>query len=214
MARLEPHTGLKALLTIDDDLHRQIDTCAIDYEGGIHPKHRLTNYHQFFVQRVREGEKVLDIGCGNGAVAYSLAKAGASVTGVDLCEDNIRTAVEKYQHPGLNFIMCDATRDLPSDPFDIVILSNVLEHIEHRVEFLLNIQKKVPALKYLIRVPMLTRDWLILLKKELGLPYFCDPDHYVEYTLDSFKSEMAQARLSVKHYEINWGEIWAEVDHA
>jgi hypothetical protein len=63
-ARCHQPQGLKNLFIIDDALRWQIDVAAISFEKGIHPKHRLTQYHKYFVDRVRTGETVLDVGCG------------------------------------------------------------------------------------------------------------------------------------------------------
>jgi len=57
---------VRELLVTYDDVYREVDLAAIAYEGGVHPKHRLTRYHDFFVERVRTGELVLDIGSGKG----------------------------------------------------------------------------------------------------------------------------------------------------
>jgi hypothetical protein len=63
----------------------------------------------------------------------------------------------------------------------------------------------------LIRVPLIERDWLVSLKKEMGLNYFSDPTHYIEYTKESFDQEVTEAGLKVKSIQCKWGEIWAEV---
>jgi len=60
---------------------------------GTHPKHHLMRYHDFFVERIRKGERVLDLGCGYAAVAASIAeRAGAGVTGMDWSESNLAQA--------------------------------------------------------------------------------------------------------------------------
>jgi len=92
-------------------------------------------------------------------------------------------------------------------------MSNVLEHIEDRIGLLKMIQDKINPERWLIRVPMINRHWLVPLKKELGMSYFSDPTHYTEYTLESFKDEMVDAGLEVRHTEVTWGEIWAEVHY-
>ena len=74
---------------------------------------------------------------------------------------------------------------------DVVILSNVLEHIENRILFLKKIQKLSGAKTFLIRVPHLKRDWQIAFRKELGMYYFSDLDHKIENTLKQFKKEIA-----------------------
>ena len=65
-------------------------------KDGLHPKHRIMNYHRFFVDNVSENETVLDIGCGNGALTYDVAKKAKKVVGVDLREKNISIAESKY----------------------------------------------------------------------------------------------------------------------
>ena len=73
IARQPPKQAMRVLLEIDDVLTRNIDRTAIRYDDGVHVKHRLMHYHDFFLERLRAGERVLDIGCGYGAVAYSMA---------------------------------------------------------------------------------------------------------------------------------------------
>jgi ubiquinone/menaquinone biosynthesis C-methylase UbiE len=80
-------------------------------EGWLHAKHRLTDYHGFFVSRVKPGERVLDIGCGIGALAVDLAgRRGAVVTGLDADAAAIRVARAAHAAPGLTFVEGDAHR--------------------------------------------------------------------------------------------------------
>lgn len=83
-AESSPKSGLQELISLHEDLIWHINQVAIRYEKGIHPKHRLMDYHLFFVERLKKGDRVLDISCGFGAVAFSMAKAGALVTGIDV----------------------------------------------------------------------------------------------------------------------------------
>lgn len=48
-------------------------------------------------------------------------------------------------------------------------------------------------------------------RQELGLPFFSDASHYIEYTQQSFEEEMRLAGMNIGSLQINWGEIWAEV---
>ena len=206
-----PAAGLKELMFLDEQLMDHLHQAAIRYEGGIHPKHRLMEYHRFFVERLAKGEKVLDVGCGNGTVAMHMAEAGAHVTGLDLNENSISFARKKYRHKNLHFRCGDVTADVPDGPYDVIVMSNVLEHIRDRVELLKKLQNRFSPKRFLMRVPMVNRHWLVPLKKELGGFHFSDPTHFTEYTLSSFKDEMKAAGLTVHHHESAWGEIWAEV---
>lgn len=180
---------------------------AIKAEGGLHPKHRLMNYHQFFLDHIQSTDRVLDIGCGNGALAYDLAGKARVVVGIDLNEKNRSAWANRFARENLTYLVADATTFSPEQRFDVVVLSNVLEHIEHRVDFLKRIKHLAPL--FLIRVPMLNRDWITLYKKELGLEYRLDTTHYTEYTLKSFTQELSDAGFVVSSYSIQFGEIWA-----
>ena len=126
---------MRLLLMLDNVVGKLINRLAIPYDGGVHVKHRLMRYHDFFVNRIAPGERVLDIGCGYGAVAYSLAtRAGALVTGIDLNEVNVAKAKGRFHHPNLTIVHGDARTNLPSGPWDVLVLSNILEHIDQRVD--------------------------------------------------------------------------------
>ena len=203
---------MRRLLEVEEYLTRQINAVAIRYDDGIHVKHRLMRYHDFFVDRLRPGERVLDIGCGVGAVANSMAtRAEAVVTGVDISRDNLATAKKHFRHPNLTFMEGDVLQELPLGSNDTIVMSNVLEHFEGRVEFLKTTQTRINPRRWLIRVPMINRHWLVPMRQELGLPYFSDDTHFVEYTQQSFEEEMQAADMMITDLQINWGEIWAEV---
>ena len=205
-------SAMRVLLRADDFLTKCINRLAIEYDGGVHVKHRLMKYHDFFVERISPGERVLDVGCGYGAVAYSVAsRAGAVVVGIDLRAENIVKARQLFQHPNLSFLQGDVLHDLPRESFDVIMLSNILEHIDRRVEFLVTAHERLSPKRCLIRVPMFNRDWRVPLREELAMSYFSDPTHYTEYTQESFEKEIRTAGLTITHLQINWGEIWAEV---
>ena len=207
-----PADALRELLGFDDVVTGATNEVALVYGGGVHVKHRLMQYHDFFVSRIRPGERVLDVGCGYGAVAHSIAtRADARVTGLDMDHDNVARARARFGSAHLQFVEGVAPQDVPDEVFDVVVASNVLEHVEHRQEFLQRIQRRTRARRWLIRVPMADRDWRVPLRTELGLFAFSDPTHFTEYTRESFDAEMAAAGFEVRHLQVNWGEIWAEV---
>lgn len=186
-------------------------------EGGVHPKHRLMNYHRFFLDNVEPDDVVLDLGCGNGLVALDVAQKAKEVLGLDINENNIKAAKEnerKFQKENVTFIVGDATIIKFNRKFDKIILSNVLEHIELRIEFLKkigNLLRDTPSSVLLLRVPMLNRDWVTLYKKELGMEYRLDKTHYIEYTMKTLSEELGMSGWFISNYSIQFGEIWARV---
>ncbi len=181
-------------------------------EEGVHPKHRLTKYHQFFVDNVEPNDVILDIGCGNGLLALDIAQKAKKVVGLDLNSTNIELAEKGRKQQGYNnvvFRLEDATKIESDRKFDKIVLSNVLEHLKDRKSFLNRIKKLSPVL--LVRVPMIDRDWLTLYKKELGLEYRLDRSHYIEYTVKSLETELKEAGFILMHFTVQFGELWGVV---
>ena len=209
-AQPDRERAMRQLLQLYDDAYHGVDLGAIDYDQGVHAKHRLTRYHDFFVERIHEGERVLDVGCGKGELAYDVAeRAKAQVVAVDSSPWMLELAQER-SHPNVTFVQADAVDFTPDEPVDVAILSNVLEHIEPRVELLRALRERADARRLLIRVPTLERDWTVPLRQEVGLPHFSDPEHKLEYDPQLLRDELAEAGWQMGEPQLNWGEIWVE----
>jgi 2-polyprenyl-3-methyl-5-hydroxy-6-metoxy-1,4-benzoquinol methylase len=200
---------LKGLLALDNELYKAISLSACKYDDGIHPKHRLMKYHDFFCKNIDANESVLDIGCGNGFLTSDVAKCTCGrVVGIDINKDNIDFAKNHYRANNIAFICGDVKTDIEQAHFDAVILSNVLEHLPERAKFLRQVLEKVSPSKFLLRVPMYEREWMVPLKEELGIDYMLDATHKIEYTQEQFFQELGAAGLAPETWEIRWGEIW------
>jgi len=210
----KPERALRDLFALDDALRWYIDQAAIGYEDGLHPKHRLMRYDNFFAGRVKAGERVLDVGCGQGVVAYNMAEQGAYVTGIDLNSDNISRAKSRFQHERLEFVVGDARTYDAATRYEVLVMSNVLEHLDDRSLLLQSLWERHRPRALLFRLPMADRHWSAPLRAEVGSFAMLDPTHRIEYTVPTFIAEMAAAGLTVRHYQVNWGEIWAEVGRA
>ena len=202
--------ALIKLLQIEDKLSWVINERAMQYGENMHPKHRLTQYHHFFIQNIPSGASILDVGCGKGVVAYEIAKhlPACSVTGVDRNSERFAEANKRNDLSNLSFILSDVCKESLRGDFNVIILSNVLEHIEKRVDFLKALISNVSPDLFLIRVPAFERDWKMPLRKELGVNYYSDEEHYIEHKLEELEGEVEEAGLIIESQEIKWGEIW------
>jgi SAM-dependent methyltransferase len=210
-AQPDHERAMRQLLQLYDDAYHGVDLGAIDYDQGVHAKHRLTRYHDFFVDRVHEGERVIDVGCGKGELAHDIAtRSKARVVAIDASPWMLEFARERFSHPHLTFVQADAVNYAPDEPVDVAILSNVLEHIEPRVELLCSLRERAGARRLLIRVPALERDWTVPLRREVGLPHFSDPEHKLEYDPELLRNELAEAGWEMGEAQLSWGEIWVE----
>lgn len=96
----------------------------------------LSIYH-FFSSFCR-GKDVLDAGCGTGYGAALLAERGAaSVVGFDLDRRSVRYARRHYGSPAVRFEVRDGEAPaLPAGAFDVVVCSNMMEHLRDPASFL------------------------------------------------------------------------------
>ena len=118
-----------------------------------------------------------------------------------------KVLLSKYFPNNVEFFNADATEFNYEkiDKVSKVTLSNVLEHIEKRTSFL---KKLIDAfedkdIKFLIRVPLITRDWLPVYKKKLNLEYRLDKTHFIEYDLETFKKEILESDLKITSLSIH-----------
>ncbi len=205
--------AFERLFKIEENTKWVYNELALRYGNGVHIKHKLMNYSSFFKSHIKKNQKVVDIGCGYGAVAYAIVESlvAVKVLGIDTDKKKIEMAKKNYKNKNLEFIYGDA---FTINPFkaDVIILSNVLEHIEDRKNFLVNINKRFRPSSFLIRVPDFERDWTIPFKKELGINYFSDTTHFIEHTEIEFRKEINNAGLNIISLQKNWSEIWAKCE--
>jgi len=80
------------------------------------------------------GKKVMDIGCGGGILAEAMARKGAKVTGIDLCESALVAAKAHAKQSDLkiSYLHRSAQEVAESSPetFDVITCLEMLEHTE------------------------------------------------------------------------------------
>jgi 2-polyprenyl-6-hydroxyphenyl methylase/3-demethylubiquinone-9 3-methyltransferase len=99
------------------------------------PLHDINPLRLDYIDRVAglSGKSVLDVGCGGGILAESMAARGARVTGIDLGEKPLRVAqlhlLESGRQVDYRLISAETlAREAPRS-FDIVTCMEMLEHV-------------------------------------------------------------------------------------
>ncbi len=89
-----------------------------------------------------KGLRILDIGCGGGLVCEPMARLGASVTGVDAAEANVKTASVHAEEQGLTIDyrhgVAEQLLENGEPPFDVVLNLEVMEHVANPHTFLVD----------------------------------------------------------------------------
>ena len=95
----------------------------------------------FLLEHVSAGERVLDVGCGEGRFAVELAAAGARVVGIDVAEEPLRRARARHPELDLRLIDGEGPWELEDASFDVVWAGEVIEHVADTAAWLSEIRR-------------------------------------------------------------------------
>ena len=95
----------------------------------------------FLRKHVEPGQRVLDVGCGEGVFAAELALSGAQVLGIDVAEEPLRRA--RARHPKLELKLVDVAGPWPlqDGAFDVVWAGEVIEHVADTAVWLSEVRR-------------------------------------------------------------------------
>jgi 2-polyprenyl-6-hydroxyphenyl methylase/3-demethylubiquinone-9 3-methyltransferase len=130
MATLDQNADPAELAKFGELAHRWWDP-----QGEFRPLHDLNPLRVAWIAGLAtlSGKQVLDVGCGGGILAESMARLGASVTGIDLSEKPLRVAELHLHESGLavTYRKASAEELAESNPasFDVVTCMEMLEHV-------------------------------------------------------------------------------------
>ncbi len=79
-----------------------------------------------------QGLKILDIGCGGGLISEPMSRFGASVTGIDASEKNIKVASihAKKNSLNINYINKSPEQMKSSEKFNVILNLEIVEHVD------------------------------------------------------------------------------------
>jgi 2-polyprenyl-3-methyl-5-hydroxy-6-metoxy-1,4-benzoquinol methylase len=130
---------------------------------GARPE-RFAERRAFLLGAVRPGDRVLDLGVGDGAFAAVLVDAGAVVCGVDVADEALRRARARAPEAELRRVAEDEPLPFAEDAFDVVWAGEVLEHVADVVGLLAEVRR---VLRWggtlLVTTPRLDRRALLAL---------------------------------------------------
>lgn len=107
-----------------------------DLEGEFKPLHRINPLRLGYISQHAEGlfgKKVLDVGCGGGILAESMAREGAEVTGLDMGAEPLQVARLHALESGVavDYVQETVEAHAHAHPglYDVVTCMEMLEHV-------------------------------------------------------------------------------------
>ena len=172
---------------------------------------KLQSYGPRFISRRRlihrilrtvKPKRTLDIGCGSGLITKVLAEASTEVVAVDVSEEAIavsRDALDGAANVQLMVADVFRSRDASSDwrnSFDLVVMSEVLEHIQDDEGALSTVRK-------LLR----EKGWLLLTVPADPKLWNAEDEragHMRRYTREELRRKLAKGGFEIVRM-VNWG---------
>ena len=123
--------------------------------------YRMTYILEQINNRNIKNLKILDVGCGGGIICEPLARLGAQVTGLDFSPNNIKAAKthSKKNRLKINYISKDIEKSKLNGKFDIILMFEVLEHLDDWKKIIKNIKKNLNK-NGLIIISTINRNFL------------------------------------------------------
>ena len=87
-------------LRLHNLLYRLSTVAAIGLNNGVHPKHHIVRYKEWFLRNISDNDVVLDVGCNTGMMANLMSKKASFVYAVDIAKQYNADSI----HPGFGFL--------------------------------------------------------------------------------------------------------------
>ena len=116
-------------------------------------KHKYA--YELALSFIKETDKVLEIGCGDGYGSHVLSASGAEVVAIDVDSTSVNYARSKYIKDNLVFEAFDGRNINYNDhSFDVILSFQVIEHVDSVENYLLNIKRLLkPDGMFIITTP-------------------------------------------------------------
>jgi ubiquinone/menaquinone biosynthesis C-methylase UbiE len=156
---------------------------------------RYAERRAFLLERVLPGERVLDLGCGDGTFTADLVAAGCVVAAVDVAEEAVRRARQRAPSAHVRRVAEGERLPFADDDFDVVWAGEVLEHVADVVGLLAEVRRVLDwGGRLLVTTPYHGRVALVALALH-GMDRHFDPraDHLRFFTAGTLRAVLGGA---------------------
>jgi 2-polyprenyl-6-hydroxyphenyl methylase/3-demethylubiquinone-9 3-methyltransferase len=147
------------------------------------------------MERTARGERVLDVGCGEGRFSAELLRAGRWPVAVDVAEEPLRRARARWPELELRLVPIDGAWPLEDSSFDAVWAGEVIEHVADTAAWLSEVRRVLRSGgTLLLSTPaheLLTRLMLALSSRAFAHHFDPRSDHLRFYTAGTLRGLLA-----------------------
>jgi len=183
------------------------------YQEDQHPVRYASR--DFILKKIDAQHTVLDLGSNQGYMSNFLAEVAKLVVGVDYNKEAVELADKRFSKDNLTFICGEAFDYLETNhiKFDVLILSHILEHLDHPSELLAKLKKHF-SLIY-IEVPDFEKSYLNQYRLDYGVKLnYTDDDHNLEFNRNELHELIKKSNLIIEDEDYRNGvqRIWCRTD--
>jgi len=149
-----------------------------------------------------KNKKILDVGCGAGALSFYLAQKGANVTGIDLSKNSIEVCKNESKIRGLNIDFREMNAQIPDfedESFDMIVGSRVIHHLPNLELFFKECKRLVKPNGYIAFIEPLKKNIIV----ELNRKFFA-PERRTRHEHPLYLSDIENAKAvfgNLEHHE-------------
>ena len=166
------------------------------------------------LKRIPKGtQNVLDLGCGDGFLSYRMAEQGYQVTSMDLSLNRLKRFKEQADRLNIKQIEGDISKvDLPSESFDLIVCSEVIEHLPNYKEVLTEVWRLLKkGGHFIVTVPNNQR--LKIFTCPHCLKKFYQDDHVNSFTQETLSEDLISFGFKVEYVQVLYSKILNQIQY-
>jgi 2-polyprenyl-3-methyl-5-hydroxy-6-metoxy-1,4-benzoquinol methylase len=101
------------------------------FPGGRKRLRVIVGLGEWLSGRLLRRINVLDVGCGNGSISFPVASLGHHLLGIDISQESVDYAGSRNPFTNARFKVHNLADEPLGEKFDLIICSEVLEHLEN-----------------------------------------------------------------------------------